>query len=266
MARSEYKMAVDEGRIAAYGQISHESRDIMSVMIGNIAPKEEVKIQISYIEELGITLNTFYRFDLISKVYPRFINTISKQDMLATFRNNAQTVRGQFQWNFQLKIKTTRKIVAFKSTTHKLKIVGKNDAETSLELTMDNDTLDRDFSLIYTTDHFQLPSFVSSNTDASTSVMVSFIPKFCPLSLDDAMNAAVNHQKYETDLDSVRGEFVFLLDRSGSMEGDRIENAKRALLLFLKSLPVDSYFNVISFGSSYRSIFEKSVKLSNNLV
>ena len=42
---------------------------------------------------------------------------------------------------------------------------------------------------------------------------------------------------------------------SGSMNGDRIKNAKEALFLFLKSLPAGCYFNVISFGSSYSSLF-----------
>lgn len=51
-----------------------------------------------------------------------------------------------------------------------------------------------------------------------------------------------------------------MLDRSGSMDGSRIKDAKRALILFIKSLPVDTYFNVISFGSSFEELFQKSVR------
>ncbi|XP_042372951.1 von Willebrand factor A domain-containing protein 5A-like, partial [Plectropomus leopardus] len=66
------------------------------------------------------------------------------------------------------------------------------------------------------------------------------------------------------------GEFVFLLDRSGSMESsmdntasqDRISSAKDTLLLLLKSLPMGCYFNIYSFGSSYEHIFPKSVAYS----
>ena len=56
---------------------------------------------------------------------------------------------------------------------------------------------------------------------------------------------------------------MFLIDRSGSMYGERIEKAKEALVIFLKSLPKDSYFNVYSFGSEYKTLFAMSKKYSN---
>lgn len=56
-----------------------------------------------------------------------------------------------------------------------------------------------------------------------------------------------------------KGEFIFILDRSGSMEGSRIEGAKNALTFFLKSLPTDSLFNVVSFGNKYSSMHKKSI-------
>uniref|UniRef100_A0AAQ6AIA4 von Willebrand factor A domain-containing protein 5A-like n=1 Tax=Amphiprion ocellaris TaxID=80972 RepID=A0AAQ6AIA4_AMPOC len=67
------------------------------------------------------------------------------------------------------------------------------------------------------------------------------------------------------------GEFVFLLDRSGSMDCStsnsreqetRISSARDTLLLLLKSLPMGCYFNIYSFGSSYEHIFPQSVEYS----
>ena len=53
------------------------------------------------------------------------------------------------------------------------------------------------------------------------------------------------------------GNFVFIVDRSGSMYGNRIEMAKESLMYFLKSLPdTQCKFNIISFGSTYKTIFE----------
>ncbi|XP_034723660.1 von Willebrand factor A domain-containing protein 5A-like [Etheostoma cragini] len=56
------------------------------------------------------------------------------------------------------------------------------------------------------------------------------------------------------------GEFVFLLDRSGSMDGARIKSARDTLLLLLKSLPIGCFFNIYSFGSSHEHIFPQSVE------
>jgi len=47
------------------------------------------------------------------------------------------------------------------------------------------------------------------------------------------------------------GNFIFLLDRSHSMGGSRLKTAIKALIYFLKSLPVDSMFQVISFGTGF---------------
>ncbi len=44
----------------------------------------------------------------------------------------------------------------------------------------------------------------------------------------------------------------------GSMGGDRIESAKKAVLEFLDSLPADCCFNIVSFGSGYSALYQRS--------
>ena len=77
----------------------------------------------------------------------------------------------------------------------------------------------------------------------------------------------------EDDSDSdeeVKGEesneYIFLIDRSGSMYGNRVELAKRALMLFLYSLPPGSRFNVCSYGSRFSFLFpnERSVPYNDD--
>ena len=113
----------------------------------------------------------------------------------------------------------------------------------------------KDFTFMYTTDDFHLPSYVMGKTDVSATVMLSFIPKFCSLNINDAYKASVSNKSYETDMNFAKGDYIFLLDRSGSMRGTRIQKAKEALKLFLQSLPSDSYFNVVSFGSQSSKMF-----------
>lgn len=55
-------------------------------------------------------------------------------------------------------------------------------------------------------------------------------------------------------------EYIFLIDRSASMgDESKIEYAKKALLIMLKSLPTaGTTFNIFSFGSSYSSLWPAS--------
>ena len=60
----------------------------------------------------------------------------------------------------------------------------------------------------------------------------------------------------------VPSEFVFVVDCSGSMSGLKIQSASESLILAIKSLPIGCYFNVIAFGSKYRTLFHSSVELT----
>ena len=54
--------------------------------------------------------------------------------------------------------------------------------------------------------------------------------------------------------------YIFLLDQSGSMSGERIELCKNSLLLFLQSLNEKCYFLLIRFGSTYEYYTDKPLE------
>ena len=83
--------------------------------------------------------------------------------------------------------------------------------------------------------------------------MASFVPTFEPPApqedlevLDDEEPEAVSLSK-GSDF-----HFFFLVDRSGSMtSAGRMDSAKEALKLFIRSLPTGCKFTIISFGSRF---------------
>ncbi|EGG15467.1 type A von Willebrand factor domain-containing protein [Cavenderia fasciculata] len=81
-------------------------------------------------------------------------------------------------------------------------------------------------------------------TTKSTALGITFYPQFDHLSIDDIQT---------------KGEFIFLIDCSGSMAGFTIEKAKKTLQILMRSLPTNSYFNIYCFGGTYKSLFQTSV-------
>ena len=49
----------------------------------------------------------------------------------------------------------------------------------------------KDFFFTFTTEDFEVPSYVFGRTDVGSTAMLSFIPKFCQLNIDDAYKASV---------------------------------------------------------------------------
>ena len=65
---------MSQGKQAVYAEIDPNSKDIMNMEIGNLGPGEEVKISISYLQELNVEQNTFYQLHIPSTISPRYMN------------------------------------------------------------------------------------------------------------------------------------------------------------------------------------------------
>ena len=62
--------------------------------------------------------------------------------------------------------------------------------------------------------------------------------------------------KMEENSSSFPALFIFLVDQSYSMRGESIKIASKALKLFLQSLPVGSFYQIIGFGTEYKKYDE----------
>ncbi|XP_035511953.1 von Willebrand factor A domain-containing protein 5B1 [Morone saxatilis] len=72
------------------------------------------------------------------------------------------------------------------------------------------------------------------------------------------LNFCPDLKSISSDLRKVHGEFIFLIDRSGSMSGVNINRVKDAIVVILKSLVPGCLFNIIGFGSTFKSLFTTS--------
>ncbi|XP_056279281.1 von Willebrand factor A domain-containing protein 5B1 [Pseudoliparis swirei] len=72
------------------------------------------------------------------------------------------------------------------------------------------------------------------------------------------LNFCPDLKSISSDLRKVHGEFIFLIDRSGSMSGVNINCVKDAMVVILKSLVPGCIFNIIGFGSTFKSLFTTS--------
>jgi len=105
--------------------------------------------------------------------------------------------------------------------------------------------LDRDFILNIEPQDAARPMIRFARDDEGYVAMLSFMPD-----IRSGDNQPV--------------EVIFLLDRSGSMQGSSIDQARKALLLCLNSLRPGDQFNVIGFGSTYECLFPKNVPYSQD--
>jgi hypothetical protein len=78
----------------------------------------------------------------------------------------------------------------------------------------------------------------------------------------DQTNNFTNIKGTVEDTNISAGVFILLLDQSGSMCGEKIKIAKDSLRIFLKSLPVGSYFDLIGFGCKFE-VYTEAPLLSN---
>ena len=75
-----------------------------------------------------------------------------------------------------------------------------------------------------------------------------------------------NEEKEEKEKEKSKACYIFLLDQSGSMMGDRIELSCKSLLLFLQSLNENFYFQLIGFGSDFKFFSDKPLEYNKENV
>ncbi|XP_035857256.1 von Willebrand factor A domain-containing protein 5A-like [Sander lucioperca] len=254
-AREEYDDALSSGQQAFLLEESDQSPDIFSLSVGSLRPGESASIRLEYVTELAVQADEGLRFCLPAVLNPRYQPRGSEDVCIQVTSVPASLV--PYSLSFSAQVSSPRPVSKVESNCplDALQYLNTEQTQATVKLAAGH-KFDRDVELlIYYKDAHQ-PTAVVEAGQASAKpgtlmgdpvVMLSLYPEF-PQAVMSSVTSC--------------GEFVFLLDRSGSMGGARIKSARDTLLLLLKSLPMGCYFNIYSFGSSYEHIFPKSVEYS----
>ena len=273
-ARAEYEQNKAKGNIVAYSETNKEVQDVMKINIGNVPPNKPIQISFGYLQELDICLNKFWKLLIPATLTPRYQSNPNQNLLnIDNFNPNFYQEKSGYEWTIKVLINSMTELSFIRSPSHEINAYSLDNLNTKFQIQFKNKEIpNKDFTLLFRNKSLNQTkiSLAHSNEEENPyCAMINFMPDFNPCSDEDAYLAFQKNSaksNYEVNLMNAKGEFIFLLDRSGSMEGKRIEMAREALKLFVRSLPPDSYFNVIGFGSSIDSLYNASSKTNEKLV
>lgn len=220
--------------------LDEERPDVFQASIGNLPPGKEVLVRLTYVTELSIDGGRA-RFSIPTTVSPRYAPA---QDQVGVGRSAAQTLNPPLAWSvpygldLSLDITMPARITSIESPSHPISIT-MNDDGAIVKLAQVQASLDRDFVLSIDAAGMDSPqAMVERGDDGTEAVVVSLVPRFTEM--------------------QVPAEIIFVVDRSGSMEGSSIDEVRNALQLCLRSMIAGCRFNIVGFGSTHETLFSET--------
>lgn len=227
-AKKEYQKNIVKGN-SAY-MIEQESDNIFKISVGKIDKGEEIKIKIQYIDKFEIIDDTI-QILMPTLVTPRYKSKITEKLIYG---------KVDYTIDFNININKTINIKDINSPSHKINIINGEKADRVEVLNYD---LSKDFKL-----NIKLKNELSSNAIASKTrdgkdmIYLSFMP--------EVLDSYEDNEK----------EYLFIIDVSGSMAGEKLVETKRAVIECLKQLDMGDKFNIIPFETEFEAMNVKSIE------
>ncbi len=227
-AKKEYQKNIVKGN-SAY-MMEQETDNIFKISVGKIDRDEEVIVKIQYIDKFEITDNTI-QILMPTLVTPRYKSNIT-----------SKLVYGKVDYtiDFNVNIDKSLNRKSISCPSHKINVI---DGDKTERVEVLNYDLSKDFKLLIELKNELSSNAITSKTsDEKNMIYLSFMPEI----LDS----------YE---DSEK-EYLFIIDVSGSMMGEKLDETKRAVIECLKQLDVGDKFNIIPFESEFEAMNIKSIE------
>ena len=269
-AEEKYSDAIAKGNTGIKGQYSEDMK-CYCVNIGNINPKEKITLKTIYNQPITsydmsfeyIIMNNFPSFNFNSKndertkentievIYNITINTCSKITRLFTNFENMKSLNITYNEDY------TKSIIS-----HKIKqdLTNKNVYE--------NKIVEDELHILFRTKDINKPTLFYQYNPIIKKHSYSLNYLYCSDKISELIDIPEkpieNDIKsfYEKYLSNITNEepslFIFLVDQSGSMTGEPMKVVIESMLIFIQSLPKDSFFQIIGFGSDFEK-YNKSL-------
>jgi hypothetical protein len=235
-AFATYDDALAEGHGAFL--LDEERPDIFSASVGSILPGNAVELELTYVTELMFEGDAL-RFTLPTTVAPRYAPAedragVGRPDSEAL--NPPHLMKVPYGLTFQAIVAPAAQVRRIESPSHPVAVELGTDTAT-VTLSQQNASLDRDVILLIGLADASQPQIVlERDDDGRTAAAVTMRPTF--------------------SIEPAAADVVFVVDRSGSMQGASIEQVRNALQLCLRSLVPGSSFNIVGFGSRFEALFD----------
>lgn len=240
-AREQYNDALASGHNVYLGELDEVDPSVVEIIIGRLEPDDEVQVDITYVMECSFQAD---RWNLIIPLNSLpFHNRILK---------NSESQSGKQSFDFTCTVRTSSMMKDFTlNLEHSLEFYAEDMARVTCPTTS---AVVRDIEISYSALKIDEPFLLVQRNSALKTLGLHF-------SFQPQPNLSTNLEDFDPS-----GEFILVLDRSGSMDGEKITTTVNAVSLLLKSLPERSIFNIISFGSSFVQMFKKSKPYSSKYV
>jgi Ca-activated chloride channel family protein len=283
-AQALYQKAIQQGKTASL--LEQERPNIFTQSVGNIQPKDEVRIEISYVDVLDYDMGT-YEFHFPMVVGPRYIpgTPISK---IPELPNELKGKVGESEAPLDAPADgadpsgtgvapdTNRVPDASRITPPVLKPGYRTAHDISLAVSLDAGVPIQDIQIINhkaKVDRVEASGATAVLSPADSIPNKDFVMKYAVVGEKPEM-AVLAHSKgheqgyfmlmIQPKLDGELAEappreIVFLVDVSGSMRGEPTQKVKETMHHFLRLTKPNDTVQVITFSSNAGKLFEKPV-------
>ena len=268
-AEEKYSDSISSGNAAIFTYFDENDKNKIIVHIGNIPPKQELIFTSEFLQFTESSNNSFEyelfrNLPILTGKEGKYIeNDIIKGTIELNMKGKIVKIKKEFYEN--LIVKEEKKDEKENIFTIKYEYDKKENFIKEEDVYNDNNFLIGFWKQKYKTYNIYIPSSkLYIGLDSNINLFSQISQKN-----NEEQSFVLNYKyteegkKYnKKDIKLSPALFIFLIDQSGSMSGSAIKVASKALLLFLQSLPVGSYYQIIGFGGKFKA-YDKTPKEYN---